>query len=160
MSLCLHIQGVDIDNDMLIYACAGLAVDPNSPETVAAVAARAAAASPAEADAAGAKHHHHHHHHRHLLQASSDSLDYRWKVSTTMLQALKGRVRCRGGDSPGSSTQQQQQVKQPSNPMSSSRRMQQAFHPSATHEISPRQLSADFTDFTQPHAHCNICQAL
>lgn len=92
--LCLHAQGVDIDNDMLVYACAGLAVDPNSPE---AVAAQAAAVAPAEADAAGAKHHHHHHHHRHLLQASSDSLDYRWKVSTNMLQALKGRVHCRGG---------------------------------------------------------------
>ena len=57
---------MDLDNDLLVYACAGMVLDPN----LAAATDEAAAddAQPAD-DGTGAKHHHHHHHHkRHLLQ--------------------------------------------------------------------------------------------
>jgi hypothetical protein len=72
-------QGVDLDNDLLVYACAGMVVDPNlAAATAAASAADAATAADMQpiTDAAvvaeGAKHHHHHHHHhhRHLLQTN------------------------------------------------------------------------------------------
>lgn len=95
-----------MDNERLVYACAGMAVEPNSPAAAIAAAAIAqqqqealpdavitesaavvdavpvqeAATEAAVVDpAAGAKHHHHHHH-RHLLQAGTEWVAA-WKVS-------------------------------------------------------------------------------
>jgi hypothetical protein len=96
-------QGVDLDNDILVYACAGMAVDPNSPAALAAAAADAAeaaaaaaaeatqaaavaAADPAAAETTAAEapghKHHHHHHHRHLLQTDVEFAS-QWQVSST-----------------------------------------------------------------------------
>jgi hypothetical protein len=78
---------VDVANERLIFACAGMVVPDAAPVAQSATAAEAAAAEQ--------PHHHHHHHHHHkrsLLELGpglqNSELPSGWSVSHTRLAAL------------------------------------------------------------------------
>lgn len=71
--------------DRLIYACAGMAIEPGSPLATAAAAETAAAAA-ADVEAPG-------HHHRHLLQTGGNAeWGSTWLVSSGRLCVLGSAV--------------------------------------------------------------------